>query len=577
MKSFFIFLTLFVFLISTWAYAGIVELPQTGQITCYDEPGNLISCTGTGQDGEFRAGVEWPNPRFTISGDCLIDNLTGLMWPQNGDLPNSGMNWEQAINYANNLDLCGYTDWWLPNIRELESLVNSEEPYIATWLNSQGFYNVQQEHYWSSTSYPDPGYVRKWTVSMDYGFSSTRDKNNDFIKVLPVRVGQNGTISFPLTGQKISYLTGDDGDLQKGVIWPVPRFIDNEDGTVTDNLTGLMWLKDANCFGAKIWQDALNTVADFNINPNNYNCQDYTELYSDWRLANRKELYSLIDFSQYEPALPTGHPFTNVQPWLYWSSTTVARTKNKAWTEYIYVGDLYSESKSNDTEVLIWPVRGGQIAICTDNDDDGYGNPGDVICYNGDSTDCDDNDSTINPGMTEIPYNDKDDDCNAATPDDDLDGDGYGIATDCNDNDPGIYPDAPEIKHDGIDQDCNGYDLTIDITKAEYSVKNDSLKVEATSSLGQQANLELIGYGTMKWFHKKVIWKINVDGIGGNPGNVTVCGIEGCDSAATTEAGGGHGGNKEGKGKTCSDGIDNDGDGQTDCNDTDCSGNRSCR
>jgi len=53
----------------------------------------------------------------------------------------------------------------------------------------------------------------------------------------------------PKTGQTTKYSDGDDGDLQKCVAWPDPRFTDNGDGTVTDNLTGLIWLKEANHIG----------------------------------------------------------------------------------------------------------------------------------------------------------------------------------------------------------------------------------------------------------------------------------------------------------------------------------------
>ena len=73
--------------------------------------------------------------------------------------------------------------------------------------------------------------------------------------------------------------------------------------------------------------------------------------------------------------------------------------------------------------------------------------------------DCDDNDPSVNPGMMETPYNGKDDDCNSATPDDDLDGDGFINASDCNDNDSSIFPGATETPYDGIDQDCDGSDL----------------------------------------------------------------------------------------------------------------------
>src|SRR5512139_3706494 len=70
-------------------------------------------------------------------------------------------------------------------------------------------------------------------------------------------VSQAATIQLPRTGQTACYdargvviacaNTGQDGDKQAGIAWPSPRFTDNKDGTVSDNLTGLIWLKDANC------------------------------------------------------------------------------------------------------------------------------------------------------------------------------------------------------------------------------------------------------------------------------------------------------------------------------------------
>src|SRR5262249_22056862 len=69
-------------------------------------------------------------------------------------------------------------------------------------------------------------------------------------------------------------------------------------------------------------------------------------------------------------------------------------------------------------------------------------------------------DASIHPGVTETPYNGKDDDCNPATKDEDLDGDGVNHDTDCNDNDANIHPGAAEIPYDGVDQDCSGADMT---------------------------------------------------------------------------------------------------------------------
>ena len=117
----------------------------------------------------------------------------------------------------------------------------------------------------------------------------------------------------------------------------------------------------------------------------------------------------------------------------------------------------------------------------------------------------------------------------------DNDGDGFMSDLDCNDNDASINPGAVEIKDDGIDQNCNGYDLTIDIVEAQYNIKRDKLSVTATSALGKSANLELDGYGAMKWSNKNASWSITVRSIGGNPGSVAVVGVEGMEISLTTK------------------------------------------
>jgi len=152
------------------------------------------------------------------------------------------------------------------------------------------------------------------------------------------------------TGQTTSYATGDDGDLQKGVASPTPRFFDRLDGTVTDNLTGLMWAKDANLAGAMTWAEALAYAN--NLSFGNAGCGGP---YTDWRLPNANELASLVDKSNYNPALPTGHPFSNVQSSYYWSSTTLAGYTDSAWHVSMGYGLVYYYTKT--TSYPVWPVR----------------------------------------------------------------------------------------------------------------------------------------------------------------------------------------------------------------------------
>jgi len=172
-------------------------------------------------------------------------------------------------------------------------------------------------------------------------------------KAIPTQVGK--------TGQTAFYATGDDGDLEKGVAWPNTRFTDNSDGTVTDNLTGLIWLKVANyktssTTGSTTWALALS----FCNSLHNGQC-GLTDgsLAGDWRLPNVKELHSLVDFGQYSPALPSGHPFTDVQTnSYYWSSTTTENSTTKAWNLYPVDGSVPTAIKTSGS--FVWPVRDRQ-------------------------------------------------------------------------------------------------------------------------------------------------------------------------------------------------------------------------
>ena len=167
------------------------------------------------------------------------------------------------------------------------------------------------------------------------------------------------------TGQTTSYEPGDDGGLQKGVAWPNPRFTDNGNGTVTDNFTGLIWLKNANCFGTRTWNDALSDCN--GLASGSCGLTDGSNA-GDWRLPNRRELFSLISDGCSGPAVPNtagtgraseGDPFISmvIVGDHYWSSTT-DRVSGHAWGLNMYKGYMLYYDKTEENQ-YVWPVRGG--------------------------------------------------------------------------------------------------------------------------------------------------------------------------------------------------------------------------
>jgi hypothetical protein len=115
---------------------------------------------------------------------------------------------------------------------------------------------------------------------------------------------------------------------------------------VTDNNTGLMWLKDANRFGPLAWYYAIIECTNLTIAG-----------YNDWRMPNLIELASLLDRGQYGPALPVDRPFSNVVSAYYWTSTTYAYDETQAWALWLTDGD--DRNRSKPSLLYVWPVRGG--------------------------------------------------------------------------------------------------------------------------------------------------------------------------------------------------------------------------
>jgi len=169
--------------------------------------------------------------------------------------------------------------------------------------------------------------------------------------------------------------TGQDGEIQAGMAWPEPRFLPDED-TVVDNVTGLIWTRNANPSEFPfMWEEALAHVKQMN--------REQRFGHADWRLPNRKELFSLVSHVQINPALPADHPFTNIFSGYYWTSTTCVRLPREAWYVHFGGGRVFKGMKHGS--YMVWPVRSGVNglkAIPRSGQDTCYSGAGKVIpCF----------------------------------------------------------------------------------------------------------------------------------------------------------------------------------------------------
>lgn len=360
-----------------------VSLARSGQTISY----------AAGDDAAAATGVAWPSTRWMDNRDgTLSDRLTGLTWLKNANCF-GGQTWSEALSSANQLaqGSCGLTDastagqWRMPNANELESLVDVSQNNPAL-PSGADFANVNlAAAYWSSTTYtalPSSAMAirlsdGRWINAVDAndgGFSNVKASSKNIL--LAVKSGSPGVVQLLATGVYAAGAgnlqnnggtpasQGDDASLRQGVALNSPRFIDQGNGTVVDSMTGLTWLKKADCI-TDTWANALARIRQLG----NGQCglSDGSSA-GQWRLPNRNEMLSLSDraptFPQAEyltgQAQGSNGPVTGPVTFAgfvafkyYWTSTSYAADPVQAWAIFSCDFGVYNLPKTDAVQLAL--------------------------------------------------------------------------------------------------------------------------------------------------------------------------------------------------------------------------------
>jgi hypothetical protein len=260
---------------------------DTGQEKCYGDSQEM-ACPQRGeafygQDAQYQ-GIQ---PAYKDNGDGTVTDLnTALMWQKT---TGNKVKYDEAVTGTGDFNLAGYDDWRLPTIKELYSLtlfsgtdpapesVEHAVPFIDTdyfdfeYGDISAGERIIDAQYWSSTQYVGTTMNGAATI-FGVNFADGR------IKGYPRDTGPQGQ---PMT-EFARYVRG-------SLDYGINNFVDNGDGTITDDATGLMWFKDDSGQGMD-WEDALAWIQQ--KNEENYRG------YSNWRLPNAKELQSIVDYTR---------------------------------------------------------------------------------------------------------------------------------------------------------------------------------------------------------------------------------------------------------------------------------------
>lgn len=296
--------------------------------------------------------------RFLNNGDGTVTDLnTGLVWVRNPSSVADKMSWNQAFDRIGELNAkaaFGTTGWRLPNINELNSLVDYDVENAWEWLEEAGFEGIRGI-YWSSTTYAvDTGDA--WNAWFVHSHAPNCPGKTANVFIWPVRsrgiVRKTG--AHELAGYRFE--DSEDGGVPQGIAWPVPRFRDNLDGTMTDNMTGLVWMKDAGITGMNTFADSRLFLEGLNDGTVEGNCG-----YTDWRIPGIREMQTLVhygktDCSQWLEGLEAG--FENVGNF-YWTQTVYSTSRGRQSYWFISLEAGVTAEFGKDSRLSFWPVRGG--------------------------------------------------------------------------------------------------------------------------------------------------------------------------------------------------------------------------
>lgn len=307
-------------------------IPDTGITICYNVDGDQNSCPSEGQPF-YGQDAQYTSTKLAyrdIGDGTIQDYNTGLIWQKSND--GAIRTWQEAKDYCDTLVLANNSDWRLPNIFELHSILD------YSYINSSGHPAINTnffEHIPCDECTGD----EYWSATIGFNSWSLTNPDAPDVAWLLDFSGYNvvSTISNVANEELTRCVCGEE------------TFINNfsiagNGTTVTDSTTGLEWQQ--NDDGVKrTWEEALSYCEDLTLAGEN-----------DWRLPNIKELNSIVDRAGYDPAI---NSVFNSQSDKYWSSTATFSPAMGTEVSYVAFNDGYSWDDRPSYTYYVRCVRGG--------------------------------------------------------------------------------------------------------------------------------------------------------------------------------------------------------------------------